>query len=93
MTCLGDGALDVYVYSVPGKELIEITNYEIELVKEVEYDTDIGILYSRWRFLGSPLPCVQRVPEGLRLHVDGRDHADPADAKVRHGTAAETNDG
>lgn len=46
--------MDVYVYSVPGKELIEITNYGIELVKEVEYDTDIGILYSRWRFLGSP---------------------------------------
>lgn len=46
--------MDVYVYSVPGKELIEITNYEIDLVKEVEYDTDIGILYSRWRFFGSP---------------------------------------
>ena len=46
--------MDVYVYSVPAKELIEITNYPIALVPETEHDTDIGILYTRWRYLGAP---------------------------------------
>ncbi len=46
--------MDVYLYSIPGEELIEITKYPIELLREVEHDTDIGILYTRWRYLGSP---------------------------------------
>ena len=46
--------MDVYVYSIPGSEFIEITKYPIELVREVEDDTDIGILYTRWRYLGAP---------------------------------------
>jgi hypothetical protein len=46
--------LDVYLYSIPGEEFIEITKYPIELLREVEHDTDIGILYTRWRYLGSP---------------------------------------
>jgi len=59
----GGEKLDVYVYSAPGTEFvysapgtefIEITKYPIELVREVEHDTDIGILYTRWRYLGSP---------------------------------------
>lgn len=41
-------------YSVPKTEFIEITNYPIELLMEVEHNTDIGILYSRWRHLGEP---------------------------------------
>lgn len=46
--------MDVQVYSAPGTELIEITRYPIELVREVESETDIGILYERWRALGAP---------------------------------------
>lgn len=46
--------MDVYLYSIPGEEFIEITKYPIELLREVEHDTDIGILYTRWRYLGSP---------------------------------------
>ena len=46
--------MDVQVYSAPGTELIEITRYPIELVREVESDTDIGILYARWQSLGAP---------------------------------------
>ena len=46
--------MDVQVYSVPGEELIEVTRYPIELVQEVERDTDIGILYASWQRLGSP---------------------------------------
>ena len=46
--------MDVYVYSGLGSEFIEITKYPIGLVREVEHGTDIGILYARWRHLGSP---------------------------------------
>jgi hypothetical protein len=56
--------LDVYLYSVPGEELIEITKYPIELVREVEHDTDIGILYTRWRYLGSPPHKKKFKPQG-----------------------------
>lgn len=46
--------MDVQIYSASGKEFIEITQYPIDLVQQVEQNTDIGILYSRWRKLGSP---------------------------------------
>ncbi len=46
--------MDVQIYSASGKEFIEITQYPIELIEQVEHNTDIGILYTRWRKLGSP---------------------------------------
>lgn len=46
--------MDVFVYSIPGSEFIEITKYPIDLVREVEDDTDIGIIYARWHDLGAP---------------------------------------
>lgn len=39
-------------YSVPKTEFIEITNYPIDLLMDVERNTDIGILYCRWQSLG-----------------------------------------
>ncbi|MDH3702144.1 MAG: hypothetical protein OEU46_12585 [Alphaproteobacteria bacterium] len=46
--------MDVQIYSTSGKEFIEITRYPIELVQQVENNTDVGILYAQWRKLGSP---------------------------------------
>lgn len=46
--------MDVQVYSATGPEFIEITRYPTELLGEVENNTDIGILYTQWRKLGSP---------------------------------------
>lgn len=56
--------MDVQVYSTPGKEFIEITRYPIELVAEVEHDTEIGILYGQWRKLGQPPKMKKFRPHG-----------------------------
>ncbi len=56
--------MDVQVYSTPGKEYIEITRYPIELVAEVEQDSEIGILYAQWQKLGQPPNMKKFRPHG-----------------------------
>ncbi len=57
--------MDVQIYSASGKEFIEITRYPIELVQQVEQNTDIGNLYTKWRKLGSPPHKNKFQPRGI----------------------------
>lgn len=56
--------MEVFVNSNPNAESIEITKYRTDLMLEVEHDTDIGMLYTRWRQYGSP-------PHAANFQVQG----------------------